>query len=96
MAQFTDRAATAHLPQTSEIIAVVLPDGSPAPASVLDEHVVTGTMLVVRYADGRMALEPVKSAALLRRSADAQPARRRPILDPESHEVMGYELEVLS
>ncbi|MGD9843728.1 MAG: hypothetical protein AB7T07_06990 [Steroidobacteraceae bacterium] len=79
-----------------EIIAVVLPDGTPDSPAALCDHVATGTMLLVRHADGRMALEPVRREAAWERRATSTGSfgRRKPILDPVSREVMGYEMEM--
>ncbi len=85
--------------QAAEVIAVVLPDGTPEQPDAITDFVATGTMLLVRHADGRMALEPVRRDQSVSRSA-ASPSghgmksRSRPILDPVSREVMGYEMEL--
>lgn len=78
-----------------EIIAVVLPDGTPETPAALQDFVATGTMLLVRHADGRMALEPARRAALDQAVATGCFGRRKPILDPLSREVMGYEMEMV-
>lgn len=78
-----------------EIIAVVLPDGTPDTPAALRDFVATGTMLLVRHADGRMALEPARqNAAWLEQPGVGSFGKRRPILDPVSREVMGYEMEM--
>lgn len=80
-----------------EIIAVVLPDGTPESPAALRDFVATGTMLLVRHPDGRMALEPARHAAAWAGQSSATGAVRRskPILDPISREVMGYEMEMV-
>jgi hypothetical protein len=78
-----------------EIIAVVLPDGTPETPGALRDFVATGTMLLVRHADGRMALEPARqNAAWLGQSGVGSVGKRMPILDPVSREVVGYEMEM--
>ena len=80
-----------------EIIAVVLPDGTPDSPSALGDFVATGTMLLVRHADGRMALEPARNSAAWTGQASRSSAvsRSKPILDPISREVVGYEMEMV-
>lgn len=80
-----------------EIIAVVLPDGTPESPAALRDFVATGTMLLVRHADGRMALESARhSAAWTGQPAGGGTLRKsKPILDPVSREVMGYEMEMV-
>jgi hypothetical protein len=80
----------------AEIIAVVLPDGTPDTPESLNDFVATGTMLMVRYPDGRVALEPVSRRVGISREAHASRVarNRQPILDPVSKEVVGYEMEV--
>lgn len=81
-----------------EIIAVVLPDGTPEAPGALRDFVATGTMLLVRHADGRMALEPARREAVWAEQTTATGcfSKRKPILDPVSREVMGYEMEMLA
>ena len=80
-----------------EIIAVVLPDGTPESPAALRDFVATGTMLLVRHADGRMALEPARNSAAWvgQSSAGSSMRKGKPILDPVSREVMGYEMEMV-
>lgn len=79
----------------AEIVAVVLPDGTPIPPDAGDDFVATGTMLLVRHADGRLSLEPAN-----RRAAYTAPTqavyRSKPIVDPNSREVLGYEMEAMA
>lgn len=85
-----------HTPDP-EIMAVVLPDGSPG--DLASAFIATGTMLLLRYPDGRLALEPVSEPATRRTNwqdhvvASGCFRRSKPILDPVSREVMGYEME---
>jgi hypothetical protein len=79
-----------------EIIAVVMPDGTPESPAALRDFVATGTMLLVRHADGRMALEPARQAAAWSSQiGTSRMTKSRPIFDPVSREVMGYEMEML-
>ncbi len=80
-----------------EIIAVVLPDGTPDTPAALRDFVATGTMLLVRHADGRVALEPARrnAAWLNQAAAEDSVGRLKAILDPVSREVMGYEMETV-
>lgn len=91
-AHSTERATE----QAAEVIAVVLPDGTPEQPDAITDFVATGTMLLVRHADGRMALEPVRRDQSVSRPARAtgMKSRSRPILDPVSREVMGYEMDL--
>jgi hypothetical protein len=80
----------------AEIIAVVLPDGTPDTPESLNDFVATGTMLMVRHPDGRVALEPVRCRIGISREPGVTRAarNRQPILDPVSREVVGYEMEI--
>ncbi|MGD9841724.1 MAG: hypothetical protein AB7F79_01950 [Steroidobacteraceae bacterium] len=88
-----------QLPHTldPEIMAVVLPDGSPG--DLADDFVATGTMLLLRYPDGRLALESVSQQAAWHSNWQDRAVvsgcfrSSTPILDPVSREVMGYEME---
>ena len=54
-----------------------------------------GAQRLVRHADGRVVLEPVGSQDEFDRAAQTTGCFRRgkPIRDPETHEVIGYEME---
>jgi hypothetical protein len=83
-----------HTHSTSpEIMAVVLPDGSPG--NLASDFVVTGTLLLLRYPDGRLALEAVPQQAAWQDLATASGCFRSstPILDPLTREVIGHEME---
>lgn len=71
---------------TQEIIALLLPETGPEPATAL-----------IRRADGQMSLEPVARDASFTRDQLTTGCFRRgkPILDPVSREVMGYEMEMV-
>jgi hypothetical protein len=77
----------------SEIIALVLGDASNHRwhAGQLGR----GAQRLVRCADGRVTLEPVESQEEFDRAARTTGCFRRgkPIRDPNTHEVIGYEME---
>ena len=54
-----------------------------------------GAQRLVRMADGRVSLEPVESEEEFERTARTTGCFRRgkPIHDPHTHEVIGYEME---
>jgi hypothetical protein len=76
-----------------EIIALVLGDGNERRwhAGQLSR----GAHRLVRLPDGRVALEPVESEEEFERTARTTGCFRRgkPIRDPHTHEVIGYEME---
>jgi hypothetical protein len=76
-----------------EIIALVLADGNERRwrAGQLSR----GAHRLVRRSDGRVALEPVESEEEFERAARESGCFRRgkPIHDPHTHEVIGYEME---
>ena len=78
---------------SSEIIALVLGDTTDRRwhAGQLGK----GAQRLVRLADGRVSLEPVTSEEEFERTARATGCFRRgkPIHDPHTHEVIGYEME---
>jgi hypothetical protein len=81
---------------TTEVIAVVLPNGTPASPGELQDFVSTGTMLLVRHSDGRMALEPARHDAAWNKQPVDCVYQSKPIRDPVSREIIGYELEMIS
>ncbi len=76
-----------------EVIALVLSDGSERRwhAGQLSR----GAQRLVRRPDGHVALEPVESEEEFERAARESGCFRRgkPIHDPHTHEVIGYEME---
>jgi hypothetical protein len=76
-----------------EIIALVLGDGNERRwhAGQLSR----GAHRLVRRPDGRVVLEPVESEEEFERAARTSGCFRRgkPIRDPHTHEVIGYEME---
>ena len=81
-----------------EVIAVVLPEHASVIEAQQQDFVATGTMLLIRHADGRMSLEPVRrDAAWSNRARSAGCIyRSQPIHDPDSRAVVGHELELIS
>lgn len=79
--------------ETFEIIALVLADASERrwQAGQLGR----GAQRLVRRPDGQVALEPVQSEEEFERTARTTGCFRRgkPIHDPFTHEVIGYEME---
>lgn len=76
-----------------EIIAVVL--GEESERRWRTGQLGRGAQCLVRRADGRVALEPVESEEQFERTARTTGCFRRgkPIHDPFTHEVIGYEME---
>jgi hypothetical protein len=78
----------------SEVIAVVLSESQGRwHAGQLGK----GAQQLVRHADGSVGLEPVESEEEFERIARASGCFRRgkPIRDPATHEVIGYEMELV-
>lgn len=71
---------------TSEVIAFLLPDSGPEPATAL-----------VRKADGQISLEAVVPDSIFARDHLTTGCFRKanPIIDPVSREIMGYEMEMV-
>jgi hypothetical protein len=78
---------------TVEIIALVL--GEANERRWRAGHLGRGAQCLVRRSDGRVALEPVSSEEEFERTARTTGCFRRgkPIHDPYTHEVIGYEME---
>lgn len=78
----------------SEIVALLLPEGETEHLAH-PEHRAT---LLVRRADGQFALEQVDArVALARRLASTGCFRKgKPIVDPMTRQVMGYEMEEIA
>ncbi len=76
-----------------EVIALLL--GEPADQSWHPRAFVEGAQRLVRSSDGRVSLEAVKSAEEFDETARNTGCFRRgkPIRDPATREVIGYELE---
>jgi hypothetical protein len=75
-----------------EIIALVLGESSERWRS---NDLGRGAQRLVRRADGRVTLEPVESIEEFERTVRTTGCFRRgkPIRDPDTHEVIGYEME---
>ncbi len=71
---------------TREVIALLLPDSGPQPATAL-----------VRGVDGQMSLEAVEEGSNFARDMMTTGCFRKgkPIVDPVSREIMGYEMEMI-
>jgi hypothetical protein len=78
---------------TIEIIALVLSDAQERRWH--SGHLAEGAQRLVRRPDGQIVLEPVESAEEFERAARTTGCFRRgkPIRDPRTHEVIGYEME---
>jgi len=79
--------------QNNEVIALLL--GGPDESWPDDEIDWDETTCLVRKPDGNVCLEKLDSREELERTAEQTGIfkRGKPIVDPESGEVMGYELE---
>ena len=83
---------------TSELIGLLLPepdqDLTPVPIKGRPRALATA---LVRKSDGQMALEPVAVDSLLAQDALKTGCFRKakPIIDPVSREIMGYEMEMV-
>ena len=81
---------------TSELIGLLLPDPEQdATLMPIKGRPQASATALVRKSDGQMALEPVAADSLLARDALKTSCFRksRPIIDPVSREIMGYEME---
>lgn len=78
---------------TIEIIALVLSDAEERRWHA--GQLARGAQRLVRRADGQVVLEPVESEEEFERAARTTGCFRRgkPIHDPHTHEVIGYEME---
>ena len=74
----------------SEIIAVLLPE-----ADAAARHESRAATMIVRRADGQFVLETIDArVALAQQAANTGCFRKgKPIIDPSSREVLGYEME---
>lgn len=89
--------------QIAKVIALLMPDSmSHDDTSELDLNQATAQpTALIRDADGKMKLEVVESAAQDRDFADQMRdtgcfRRGKPIVDPVTRQVVGYELEMIS
>jgi len=85
--------------QIAKVIALLMPDSmSQEDTSGIDVHQPTA---LIRDADGKMKLEAVADVSADRDFADQMNdtgcfRRGKPIIDPVSRQVVGYELEMVS
>ena len=79
----------------SEVIALLLPEGIPSRGSTSLQDRARGAQRLVRDPDGRIVLEDVESEEDFERTARITGCFRRgkPIRDPGTLEVIGYEME---
>jgi hypothetical protein len=95
--------------QTAELIALLLPDASndalaeqsfaEQPLSRgIEDYVARGATALVRDASGRMSLELLTDSAAFKEQVMSTGCFRRgkPIIDPVSRQVMGYEMEMIA
>jgi hypothetical protein len=78
----------------SEVVALLLPEGESEHAAHPEHH----ATLLIRRPNGEFALEQVDARlALAKRAANTGCFRKgRPIIDPTTRQVMGYEMEEVS
>jgi hypothetical protein len=78
----------------SEVVALLLPEGEAEHAAHPEHH----ATLLIRRPNGEFALEQVDARlALAKRAANTGCFRKgRPIIDPTTRTVMGYEMEEVS
>jgi hypothetical protein len=79
--------------RASEIIALLMPE----PKQSTEEMTEPATALL-RDADGRMSLQPITSEMTFAEQVMTTGCFRRgkPIIDPMTREIMGYELEMIA
>jgi hypothetical protein len=82
----------------SEVIALLLPERVPRETLSVPRGRAAGAQRLVRASDGRISLEDVESEEDFDRTARITGCFRRgkPIRDPGTREVIGYELEEVS
>jgi hypothetical protein len=82
----------------SEVIALLLPERSARGAAGVHRARAAGAQRLVREPDGQIILEDVESEEEFERMARLTGCFRhgKPILDPGTREVIGYELEEVS
>jgi hypothetical protein len=82
---------------SEEVIALVLGD-SDEQDEWPDNDDTVGAKRLVRHDDGTVTLEPIASREEFERTARTTGCFRRgqPILDPETQEIIGYEMEAVS
>jgi hypothetical protein len=83
--------------QTSQVIALLLPDSPPESPLTHPLRMGHNAMALMRNAEGQMTVEEVVADNdFMRKLLDTGCFRRgKPIVDPVSREVMGYEMEMI-
>ena len=84
-----------HMDADSEIIALLLPERTPRRGAVSLRDRAQGAQRLIRDSNGRIVLEDVESEEDFDRTARITGCFRRgkPIRDPGTREVIGYEME---
>jgi hypothetical protein len=85
--------------QASQLIALLLPEGwEMSQPQRMDEYVARGATALIRDAEGRISIEPVTHGAAFREQILTTGCFRRgkPIIDPATRQVMGYEMEMVA
>ena len=84
-----------HMDADSEIIALLLPERTPRRGAASIRDRAQGAQRLIRDANGRIVLEDVESEEDFDRTARITGCFRRgkPIRDPGTREVIGYEME---
>jgi hypothetical protein len=79
----------------AEVIAMVMPDGEGANGSGRMQRMAT---LLIRSADGQMSLRTVSADSALGRKAMSTGCFRngKPIVDPITRQLLGYEMEMVA
>lgn len=82
---------------SEEVIALLLGD-SDEPDDWMDTDDTVGAQRLVRHDDGTVTLEPISSREEFERTARTTGCFRRgkEIRDPETQEIIGYEMEAVS
>lgn len=82
---------------SEEVIALVLGD-SDATGEPFDDDDTVGAQRLVRHDDGSVTLEPIGSKEEFERTARITGCFRRgkAIVDPDTQEIIGYEMEAVS
>ena len=84
--------------QTAQVIALLLPDSPPEAPHLHPLKLGHNAMALMRDAAGRMSIEEVVADQdFMNHLVDTGCFRRgKPIVDPQSRQVMGYEMEKIS
>lgn len=77
---------------TDKVIAVLMPKGKRRKKATTDD----GVQALIRRDDGEVVLQDVQDTSVFRGEDIARFRRATEILDPETREVIGYEMEPIS